>query len=74
MQITVLPLNRTSSSRSQLNFNNNQACFRQEVEENTEKEVQATPIRTISAVKFWLRLPSQRTPLRLVELNASDLA
>ena len=47
MQITVLPLNRTSSSRSQLNFNNNQACFRQEVEENTEKEVQATPTETI---------------------------
>ena len=47
MQITVLPLNRTSSSRSPLDVNNNQACFRQEVEENTEKEVQATPTETI---------------------------
>ena len=32
---------------SPLNVNNNQACFRQEVEENTEKEVQATPTETI---------------------------
>ena len=49
MQITVLPLNRTSSSRSPLNFNNNQACLRQEVKENTEKEVQATPTETTDA-------------------------
>ena len=46
MQITVLPLNWTSSSRSPLNFNNNQGCFRQEVEEHKEREVQATPTET----------------------------
>ena len=41
--------NRTSSSRSPLNFNNNQACLRQEVKENTKKEVQATPTETTDA-------------------------
>ena len=46
MQITVLPLNQTSSSRSPLNFSNNQGCFRQEVEEHKEKEIHATPTET----------------------------
>lgn len=32
---------------ARLTSKNNQACFRQEVEENTEKEVQATPPETI---------------------------
>ena len=47
MQISVLPVNRTPSSRSPPNGYHHKACIRQEVKEDPEEKVQATSAETV---------------------------
>jgi len=47
MQIRVLPVDRTPSSRSPPNFYHHQACIRQEVKEDPDKKVKATSAETV---------------------------
>ena len=45
--ITVLPVNRTTSSRSPPNFSYHQADIRQEIKADPEERVQATSAETV---------------------------